>query len=510
VHSNNPITYDDNGNATSRFGSPITWSSYNYPTSVTAVDVAGTENVQFSYGPDRSRWMQNYDSGTETTYYVGGLLEQVETNISDYRQYVYAGGEPVAILSRKCTGVNTWSYLLSDHIGSVAAITSSTSAVDITESFTSFGARRNPTTWSGAPASGDLTTIAGLSREGFTFQTALGQSMGLNHMNGRVQDAITGRFLSADPNIPDPTSTQSYNRFSYVSNNPLSLIDPSGFNANNCATDALCGGTESLAGAMGESMECAGNCMGTNSLAGMMQTQQFLQTAALLLGYTGDISNLTFFSNSQFANLSNGNTFADQLQIAGSLPPQSLISVFQGSGYNASGSIDWPNLVGSFTTSGGELYYASATSGDCLCFQPVSGLLMQQAAMGDLKFAAAATVVSGAAFIAAPYVMAGASAVGGQVGNLAKVTAASFGMVTGTVSTDASLILGDSQAMATILGDAPEALSALDKAMSTSEALTEEIESAAGGDAGGVATDVAESELEALEELAKSRPKPMK
>jgi len=48
-----------NGNATSRFGSPIAWSSYNYPTSVTAVDVSGTENVQFSYGPDRSRWMQN-------------------------------------------------------------------------------------------------------------------------------------------------------------------------------------------------------------------------------------------------------------------------------------------------------------------------------------------------------------------------------------------------------------------------------------------------------------------
>jgi len=223
------FTYDTNGNAITRFGSAISWSSYNYPTSVTAVDVTGTENVQFSYGPDRSRWMQNYDSGTETTYYIGGLMEEVETNITDYRHYVYAGSEPVAILSRKSTGVNTWSYLLSDHIGSVAAITSSTGAVDINESFTSFGARRNPTTWSGPPASVDLTTIAGLSREGFTFQTALGQSMGLNHMNGRVQDAITGRFLSADPNIPDPTSAQSYNRFSYVSNNPLTRIDPSGF-----------------------------------------------------------------------------------------------------------------------------------------------------------------------------------------------------------------------------------------------------------------------------------------
>jgi hypothetical protein len=90
--------------------------------------------------------MQNYNSGAETTFCVGGLMEQVETTSgTDYRHYVYAGNEAVAILSRKTTLVNTWSYLLSDHVSSVSAITSSTGTVDITESFTSFGARRNPT-----------------------------------------------------------------------------------------------------------------------------------------------------------------------------------------------------------------------------------------------------------------------------------------------------------------------------------------------------------------------------
>jgi hypothetical protein len=44
-----------------------------------------------------------------------------------------------------------------------------------------------------------------------------------------VQDSIIGRFLSADPHIPDPTNTQSYNRYAYASNNPVTLIDPSGF-----------------------------------------------------------------------------------------------------------------------------------------------------------------------------------------------------------------------------------------------------------------------------------------
>src|SRR6185437_4493563 len=70
--------------------------------------------------------------------------------------------------------------------------------------------------------------INAVTRHGFTWQTALG-SMGLNDMNGRIQDAITGRFLSPDPTIPDPGFTQSYNRYSYVNNNPLSFADPTGF-----------------------------------------------------------------------------------------------------------------------------------------------------------------------------------------------------------------------------------------------------------------------------------------
>jgi hypothetical protein len=53
--------------------------------------------------------------------------------------------------------------------------------------------------------------------------------MGLNDMVGRVQDAIIGRFLSADSTIPDPADPESYNRYSYTVNNPLTYTDPSGF-----------------------------------------------------------------------------------------------------------------------------------------------------------------------------------------------------------------------------------------------------------------------------------------
>ena len=53
---------------------------------------------------------------------------------------------------------------------------------------------------------------------------ALGQPL-----NGRVYDATLGRFTTADPMIQAPSFSQSYNRYTYGFNNPLSGTDPSGF-----------------------------------------------------------------------------------------------------------------------------------------------------------------------------------------------------------------------------------------------------------------------------------------
>jgi YD repeat-containing protein len=203
--------YDANGNATSRQGSSISWSSYNYPTSVSAGSGSTAENVTFAYGPDRSRWQQVYTGNgtTETTNYIGGLMEEVSSGgVNNFRHYVYAGKEPVAVYSRTSTLVNTWSYFQTDHQGGVADITNSSGVKDVAESFTAYGNRRSASTWSGAETNTNLTTIVGLSRQGYTFQTALGLWMGLNHMNGRVQDAVTGRFLSPDPTIPNPGNTR--------------------------------------------------------------------------------------------------------------------------------------------------------------------------------------------------------------------------------------------------------------------------------------------------------------
>ncbi|MBE0388795.1 hypothetical protein PLUTE_a3507 [Pseudoalteromonas luteoviolacea DSM 6061] len=57
----------------------------------------------------------------------------------------------------------------------------------------------------------------------------LGGDNRIIHMNGRIYDADTGRFMQADPFVQAPSNLQNYNAYSYVLNNPLSYTDPSGY-----------------------------------------------------------------------------------------------------------------------------------------------------------------------------------------------------------------------------------------------------------------------------------------
>jgi RHS repeat-associated protein len=68
-----------------------------------------------------------------------------------------------------------------------------------------------------------------LSPRGFTGHEHLDVVGGLIHMNGRAYDPNLGRFLSVDPIVQFPANSQSLNPYSYLMNNPLSGIDPTGY-----------------------------------------------------------------------------------------------------------------------------------------------------------------------------------------------------------------------------------------------------------------------------------------
>jgi RHS repeat-associated protein len=60
--------------------------------------------------------------------------------------------------------------------------------------------------------------------------------VGLVHLNGRVYDPLVARMMSADPIVDDPMNGQTWNRYSYVGNNPLTFTDPSGYCFLGCGT----------------------------------------------------------------------------------------------------------------------------------------------------------------------------------------------------------------------------------------------------------------------------------
>ena len=70
--------------------------------------------------------------------------------------------------------------------------------------------------------------IMGLTERGFTGHQHVDR-LDLIHMNGRTYDPKVGRFMQADVFVPHPGDTQSYNRYSYVRNNPLNATDPTGY-----------------------------------------------------------------------------------------------------------------------------------------------------------------------------------------------------------------------------------------------------------------------------------------
>jgi RHS repeat-associated protein len=122
-----------------------------------------------------------------------------------------------------------------DRLGSTTQILDEEGKVLHTKSYDAFGKPRN----------GDWSDMAGglfkakldfnnpdgtidLTKRGFTDHEHLDE-MQLIHMNGRMYDYNNGRFLSVDPFIASPSSTQTLNPYTYVLNNPLSGTDPSGY-----------------------------------------------------------------------------------------------------------------------------------------------------------------------------------------------------------------------------------------------------------------------------------------
>ncbi|MFV0573157.1 MAG: RHS repeat domain-containing protein, partial [Xanthomarina gelatinilytica] len=184
-----------------------------------------------------------------THAYYGGLQE--DTNLRQYhKQYssiipveivednnegstkiiTYLGGDaytaPIAHIKKEVVGpgaIDGYHYLHRDYLGSILAISNSNTEIVEQRQFGAWGLTDNFINIDG----GTSFDHDSLIDRGFTGHEHFFE-VSLIHMNGRMYDAKLRRFLSPDNFIQDPYNTQSFNRYGYVWNNPLSYNDPSG------------------------------------------------------------------------------------------------------------------------------------------------------------------------------------------------------------------------------------------------------------------------------------------
>jgi RHS repeat-associated protein len=163
------------------------------------------------------------DNGTSTTTRV---------------YYAFAG---MTVAVRTIIDSNsTLVYFLTDHLGSIVAVTDDTGSLLSEQRYLPFGQVRTDV---GSITQTDIgyTGQRNLDAQGTTFD------LGLMDYKARFYDPRIMQFQQPDTVIPNLYNPQSLNRYSYVSNSPINLVDPSGHYGICPGTitptdDGLCGG----------------------------------------------------------------------------------------------------------------------------------------------------------------------------------------------------------------------------------------------------------------------------
>jgi RHS repeat-associated protein len=196
-----------------------------------------SHTTDWAYGGDRQRllradYLNSTASGSpKVTHYLGNAEIVNATGWPrTVKRYV-----PGMVLSQTLSGTGTttqqYEFLFTDNLGSTHRIVDQNGAIENpngSQWFTPFGVRASVANGTNL----DRTTRFGfddsLTHHGFTGHEQMDESA-LIHMNGRIYDANGGGFEQADPFVQDPGNLQSYNRYIYLMNNPLTGTDPSGY-----------------------------------------------------------------------------------------------------------------------------------------------------------------------------------------------------------------------------------------------------------------------------------------
>lgn len=189
--------------------------TFNSADQLTRIERAGQTLGQYTFDGDGLRVSKTVDG--QTVYYLrdpsGNTLAEFDQASTLLAEYLYAGGRQVAKVAPDGVGGDDVSYFHPDNLGTALHITDGSGAI----------------TWSGDyyPFGEEYSSSGTPDRYRFT-QHELDPGTALIYAKARYYHPRIGRFLSVDPVGGEVGSSQSWNRYAYVLNNPVNEVDPTG------------------------------------------------------------------------------------------------------------------------------------------------------------------------------------------------------------------------------------------------------------------------------------------
>jgi RHS repeat-associated protein len=196
-------TWDDNGNLTS---DGVRSYSYDHANRLTQV-TQGSQTTQFAYNGDGIRTSKTVDG--DTTQYVLDLAATLPVVVSD-TEAVYLYGLDIIAQQQ-----SERQYYFHDGLGSVRQLLDSTGEVQTNYAYDPFG----------------VPVVTGDASNPYRFTgEAWDAEVELLYLRARYYQPETGRFVTKDPWAGNLWQPGTLNRYVYVTNNPVNLLDPTGLN----------------------------------------------------------------------------------------------------------------------------------------------------------------------------------------------------------------------------------------------------------------------------------------
>jgi RHS repeat-associated protein len=202
------VGYDNAGNQTTLGAVTMSYDGESRMAEAVKSVVGQSWTTQYKYDGDGRR-VKKVDAAGATTVYV----------------YDARGDLAAEYYSGSVTATKGVDYLTADHLGSTRMIANESGTVTAKRDYQPFG-EEIPSSMGGRPSLYDTQTEI---RQQYTSKERDTET-GLDYFGARYLSPVQGRFTGPDAPFADQweKNPQSWNLYSYVRNNPLRFVDPSG------------------------------------------------------------------------------------------------------------------------------------------------------------------------------------------------------------------------------------------------------------------------------------------